>query len=212
LVDRLVCEDGDGVAAIDRSAVGVDSGASSGSQSFEKWRPSVVGRPEVLRGHPVDSEDGRALERVASAVRQFDDVLASSLGVVEDRSSFESLACVSIGAERARTDPVERVLHRRDLRPGKKGGQCVGPTKRGKGTKLMVLGDGASTPLGIHVDSASPAEVLLVDKTLDSVSVARAHHPDWKHRSAGCTAPGAPTRPGPMTLRHTPCAARGVRS
>jgi len=125
----------------------------------------------------VDSEDGRALERVASAVRQFDDVLASSVGVVEDRCSFEPLARVSVGAERTRTDPVERMLHRRSLRPGKKGGPCVGPTKRGKGTKLMVLGDGASTPLGIHVDSASPAEVTLVDKTLDSVSVARAHHP-----------------------------------
>jgi transposase len=41
----------------------------------------------------------------------------------------------------------------------------------------MVLADGAGTPIGIHLDSASPAEVRLVDKTLDTVSVACAHHP-----------------------------------
>lgn len=41
----------------------------------------------------------------------------------------------------------------------------------------MVLADGAGTPIGVHLDSASPAEVKLVDKTLDTVSVARAHHP-----------------------------------
>lgn len=53
----------------------------------------------------------------------------------------------------------------------------VGPTKRGKGTKLMVLADGAGTPIGVHLDSASPAEVRLVDKTLDTVSIPKAHHP-----------------------------------
>jgi transposase len=34
----------------------------------------------------------------------------------------------------------------------------------------MVLADGKSTPLGIHVDSASPAEVKLVGKTLERLS------------------------------------------
>jgi transposase len=45
----------------------------------------------------------------------------------------------------------------------------VGPTKRGKGTKLMVLADGAGTPLGVHVEAASPAEVTLVEPTVESV-------------------------------------------
>jgi transposase len=43
---------------------------------------------------------------------------------------------------------VERVLHRRQLCAGQKGGPKVGPTKRGKGTKWLVLADGAGTPLG----------------------------------------------------------------
>ena len=45
----------------------------------------------------------------------------------------------------------------------------VGPTKRGKGTKLMVLADGAGTPLGVHVDAASPAEVTLLAPTVENV-------------------------------------------
>jgi transposase len=58
------------------------------------------------------------------------------------------------------------VLHRRDVRHREKGGALVGKTKRGKGTKLMVLADGAGTPLGVHVEAATPAEVRLVEPTL----------------------------------------------
>ncbi len=43
----------------------------------------------------------------------------------------------------------------------------IGPTKRGKGTKLMLLVDGAGLPLAIEVDSASPAEVTLIEPLLD---------------------------------------------
>ena len=49
----------------------------------------------------------------------------------------------------------------------------MGKTKRGKGTKLMVLADGKGTPLGILVEAASPSEVKLLERTLDSVKVKR---------------------------------------
>ena len=57
----------------------------------------------------------------------------------------------------------------------KKKGRLVGNTKRGKGTKLVVLVDGQGTPLGLHVDSASPSEVRLLVQTLATVRVARPH-------------------------------------
>ena len=66
----------------------------------------------------------------------------------------------------------ERV-HRRLIRLGEKGGSAVGKTKRGKGSKWMVVVDGAGVPLGIHVTSASPAEVTLVDATLNTIRVPR---------------------------------------
>jgi transposase len=64
-------------------------------------------------------------------------------------------------------------VHRRLVRLGEKGGSAVGKTKRGKGTKWMVVVDGTGIPLGIHVASASPAEVTLIDPTLDSIRVPR---------------------------------------
>ena len=46
-------------------------------------------------------------------------------------------------------------------------------TKRGKGTKWMVLVDGEGLPLGVRLESASPAEVTLAENTLAEVRVPR---------------------------------------
>lgn len=48
----------------------------------------------------------------------------------------------------------------------------MGPTKRGKGTKLMAVADRAGLPLAMCAASASPHEVTLVAPTLDSRFVA----------------------------------------
>jgi transposase len=53
----------------------------------------------------------------------------------------------------------------------KKRGPAVGKTKRGKGTKWMVLVDGQGLPLGVRLESASPHEVTLAEATLQEVSV-----------------------------------------
>ena len=48
----------------------------------------------------------------------------------------------------------------------KKGGGCLGKTKRGKGTKLMVVADATGLPLSVYTASASPHEVTLVQGAL----------------------------------------------
>lgn len=55
-----------------------------------------------------------------------------------------------------------------------KGGAAVGKTKRGKGTKWMVLVDGQGLPLGVRLESASPGEATLAEATLKEVRVPRA--------------------------------------
>lgn len=60
------------------------------------------------------------------------------------------------------------------LLPGEKGGFAVGQTKRGKGTKAVVLADGEGIPLGVCVVSATPNEVTLAEPTLAAVRVPRA--------------------------------------
>ncbi len=50
--------------------------------------------------------------------------------------------------------------------PAKKGGAGVGTTKRGKGSKIMAITDRHGRPIAIHIDSATPHEVTLVETTL----------------------------------------------
>jgi transposase len=50
--------------------------------------------------------------------------------------------------------------------PAKHGGACVGKTKRGKGSKIMVIADRQGLPVAVHVESATPHEVRLVQATL----------------------------------------------
>jgi len=60
------------------------------------------------------------------------------------------------------------MLHRRHVRHGQKRGECVGKTKRGKGSKIMAFSEGSSVPLALHTESASPHEITLVEATLTS--------------------------------------------
>ena len=55
----------------------------------------------------------------------------------------------------------------------KKRGENVGKTKRGKGTKLMVVADGKGIPIGLKLTSATPHEATLIESTLDTIRVPR---------------------------------------
>ncbi len=49
----------------------------------------------------------------------------------------------------------------------------MGSTKRGKGTRLMVVADGNGLPIGLQVASAQPHELTLARSTLETVRVPR---------------------------------------
>lgn len=57
-------------------------------------------------------------------------------------------------------------IYRRDLCGREKRGLGVGPTKRGKGTKITVIAAGNSLPLAVSVQAASPHESQLVEEAL----------------------------------------------
>lgn len=61
------------------------------------------------------------------------------------------------------------MFYRRNFCVRQKRGFQVGKTKRGKGTKIMAVADGAGFPLAVYTDSASPHEVKLVGATLAEV-------------------------------------------
>ena len=49
-----------------------------------------------------------------------------------------------------------------------KRGSAVGKTKRGKGTKLVLVADGNGLPVGFHLESANRHEVKLTVPTLET--------------------------------------------
>lgn len=55
----------------------------------------------------------------------------------------------------------------------------MGPTKRGKGTKIMAITDRSGLPLAVCIKSASPAEVKLAPELLCAV---REDIGDWPQR------------------------------
>jgi len=86
----------------------------------------------------------------------------------------ENLAHIFKRTGRQKKTGLEPVLYRREFRSRQKRGLCVGNTRKGKGTKWMVVVDGAGIPLGSRIVEASPSEVTLVESTLASIAVPRA--------------------------------------
>ncbi len=97
-------------------------------------------------------------------------VLAAPGPLGTRRSLAPALGDISRRTRRAGKAGLVRVLCRCDVRLGKKRGKCVGKTKRGQGTKLVVVVDGQGIPLALTVHSASPSETKMMEPTLDRLS------------------------------------------
>jgi transposase len=115
------------------------------------------------------------MERPAarSWVSVADDLLAAVESLGKGRRVAAALASVSRRARRKGPARLDRMFRRRDVLPGKKRGACVGKTKRGKGTKLVVVVDGEGVPLALSVHSASPSETKMIEPTLDRLPAER---------------------------------------
>jgi transposase len=83
------------------------------------------------------------------------------------RAAHPSAAEIGRRLTRSRQAGSARSLHRRQLQFGEKRGSGVGPTKRGKGSKIMAIADRHGLPVALHVVSASPNEATLVEATLE---------------------------------------------
>jgi transposase len=117
----------------------------------------------------VDSADWGRVAISSRRISLARDLLATTEAVAGRRRMAGCVACPLRSAGRRRLAEVGRDLSGWQLRSGKKRGEAVGKTKRGKGTKWMVLVDGQGLPLGVRLESASPAEVTLAEATLKEV-------------------------------------------
>src|SRR5438876_11868288 len=160
----------------DRSAVEENRAlAPQATQAPPGW-PPVDRQPSCFGRNSVDSPQRRSLAGPAGEISASFHLLAAAAGLGRAGRVAEHLARVPERVERTPAVEVERIVFGREFCSGEKRGYGVGKTKRGKGTKWMVVVDGAGVPLGDHLHSASPAEVRLAETTLAAIRVSRRHH------------------------------------
>jgi len=156
-----------------RRPMGEDRSLAPEAAQAPAWRQTTRQRSQSARRDFVDSAQRRSLAGFARRVSFTGDVLAAASRLGRAGSLAHHLARIPGGTEPTRATRLERVVSGRQFRSGEKRGSKVGKTKRGKGTKWMVVVDGQGIPLGKQLYSATPNEVRLAEETLASIHVTR---------------------------------------
>jgi transposase len=115
----------------------------------------------------LDLDDRRALEIFTRAISLFCNLLATTQGMDRVRRAARSLADSARADGPAKTAALVPGDGRRHVFAGKKRGADVGNTKRGKGTKIMLLVDGCGTPISAMTTTARHAEVSCIETLVD---------------------------------------------
>lgn len=153
-----------GMARSYRPPVEGRSSPSSVRVSLTKGRQTKNGEQELSQRYSLGAQDGRTVEGDTGTVCSRLYVPPAVRGVGESRCISCAVGGLSAYAEQSGAHRLAGVFRGRELRFREKGGQKVGKTKRGKGTKWMLLTDKTGLPIGALLDSATPAEVRLAEQ------------------------------------------------
>lgn len=153
-----------GMARINGTRMGGYCSPCARGSSIAEGRQTPSKRPAMHERYTVGAQDGSSMERNTGKIRFFINLPPAIRGVGREKRVSEIVGIISPYLEQTGTDRVERMLRGREFRSRQKGGEKVGKTKKGKGTKWMMLTDGKGLPIGALLDSATPAEVKLAEK------------------------------------------------
>lgn len=120
----------------------------------------------------MDFTNGRAVAGFATAIWTVPDGASALPELGACRCDCKGAGGLGRAPPQCRRIGFERMFCGRNVCSGQKRGRLVGKTKRGKGTKIMGLADGHGLPLALRAESASPAEVKLVEQTMEERFVA----------------------------------------
>lgn len=142
--------------------------ANTEAAAASRWAWAAAGaqRSGGIERHSMGVAHRRGMGRSARALPLGIDLLPALQSLDAPRGIAGDIGGAGARLGASRKDQPLRMFYRRHLCGGEKGGCAVGKTKRGKGTKLMVIADAAGLPLAVHAASASPHEVTLVEATL----------------------------------------------
>ena len=137
------------------------------SEATNRWtREAVAGHACGFERRILGVTHRRSLARSPVSLSALSN-LSSTLPILAAQRAADAFTAKTCrGLTRPRKARFERIVHRRQLQRGEKGGSAVGPTRRGKGSKIMAISDGHGLPVAVHVVSASPNEATLVEPTL----------------------------------------------
>lgn len=113
------------------------------------------------------------MARFTNAVPLAEHLLATAEGVERVGRVPPSVGPSARKAPRAEGRQLGGGHRRRDVFTGKKRGAEVGKSKRGKGTKIMLLVEGTGLPIAAEIASARPHEVNLIEPLLERRIVGR---------------------------------------
>jgi transposase len=137
------------------------------STAWKVWQATTKSK-RCTQWHSLDSANWRSMGRFARSVSA-EKHLPSIFPAVEQIGGLcPDTGGIGPGPKKAWRHRPQRRLYRWEFRAGKKRGDGVGKTKRGKGTKIMGLTDAFGLPIAVGATSASPCEIKLVDDTLDA--------------------------------------------
>jgi transposase len=138
------------------------------SPAAGRWaRPTVARHACGVERSVLDFTHGCSLARSAGSLSALSNLSSPLPTVAAFRAADTAATEIGRRPTRPRQAGSERGLHRRQLQFGEKRGSSVGPTKRGKGSKIMAIADRHGLPVAVHVVSASPNEATLVEPTLE---------------------------------------------
>jgi transposase len=115
----------------------------------------------------VDLANRRTVAGFATAIWAVPDGASALPELGAFRSDRANIDGAGRAPQTSRWIGFERMFCGRNVCSGQKRGRLVGKTKRGKGTKIMGIADRHGLPVALRTESASPAEVKLVEQTLE---------------------------------------------
>lgn len=150
-------------------AMGSCEGSAGGNCPEEGPSWSAATRHALgVQWHSLGVPNGRSLEGPSGAVSTLPDLPLLLQPLVQGWCVGQGTLPFGLGPAGPGEDRHHRMLPRWHLRKCQKRGRDIGPTKKGKGTKVMVLTDAHGLPLSVRTFSARPNEVTLAECTVRS--------------------------------------------
>jgi hypothetical protein len=143
-------------------------------RGFDSHRPlhkvdrvDAVGRGRIRVRCSMASFGFCSLARSAAPLSSLSNRSSPLPTVAAFRATHQTAPEIGRRPTRSREARSERIVHRCQLPFDGKRGSGAGPTRRGKGSKIMAISDGHSLPVAVHVNCASPHETKPVESTIE---------------------------------------------